>query len=76
MRFWNMTAAADVPDGLRFHDLRHSYAAMLIAVGARPRAIMEAMGHSTVTVSLDRYGHLFPAIDTQLGAGVDKLRLG
>ena len=43
-----------------FHDLRYSYAAMLIAEGAHPRAIMKRLGHSTIQVTLGTYGHLFP----------------
>lgn len=54
------------PTGTRFHDLRHTYAAFLIAEGAHPRAIMERMGHSTINVTLGTYGHMFPAIDQQL----------
>lgn len=65
--------APSVPDGLRFHDLRHTCAAMLIALGAHPRAVMERLGHSSVTVSLDRYGHLFPSIDESLTDGLDEL---
>ena len=57
-------------DGLRFHDLRHTCAALLIAQGAHPRAIMERLGHSSVTVSLDRYGHLFPSLDEALTEGL------
>lgn len=57
---------AGLPSGTRFHDLRHTYAAFLIAEGAHPRAIMERMGHSTINVTLGTYGHLFPAIDAQL----------
>ena len=55
----------------RFHDLRHTCAALLIANGAHPRAIMERLGHSSVTVSLDRYGHLFPSLDEQLTDGLE-----
>ena len=57
---------AGLPRTTRFHDLRHTYAALLIAEGAHPRAIMERMGHSTINVTLGTYGHLFPAIDAQL----------
>ncbi len=57
---------AGLPRNTRFHDLRHTYAAFLIAEGAHPRAIMERMGHSTINVTLGTYGHLFPAIDAQL----------
>lgn len=62
---------AELPTRTRFHDMRHSYAAMLIGQGAHPRAIMERMGHSTITVTLDTYGHLFPKIDATLDDALD-----
>ncbi len=61
---------AGLPNGTRFHDLRHTYAAFLIAESAHPRAIMERMGHSTINVTLGTYGHMFPAIDEQLDAAL------
>ena len=67
---------ADVPEETRFHDLRHSYAALLIAQGAHPRAIMERMGHSTITVTLDSYGHLFPKLDAALDDLLDGVYRG
>jgi len=51
---------------VRFHDLQHSYAAMLIAEGVHPRAIMERLGHSSIQVTLDTYGHLFPELEAYL----------
>ncbi|MDE0804227.1 MAG: tyrosine-type recombinase/integrase [Acidimicrobiales bacterium] len=47
----------------RFHDLRHTSVALAIAGGAHPKAIQTRMGHSSITVTLDRYGHLFPELD-------------
>ena len=47
----------------RFHDLRHTSVALAIASGAHPKAIQARMGHSSITVTLDRYGHLFPELD-------------
>ena len=47
----------------RFHDLRHSYAALLIAAGANPLTIKQRLGHSTITVTFDNYGHLFPHLE-------------
>ncbi len=67
---------SDVPEGTRFHDLRHSYAAMLIGQGAHPRAIMERMGHSTITVTLDNYGHMFPQLDAALDDALDGVYRG
>jgi integrase len=46
---------------------------MLIAQGAHPRAIMERMGHSTITVTLDNYGHLFPKLDEALDHALDSM---
>ena len=47
----------------RFHDLRHTSVALAIAEGAHPKAIQVRMGHSSINVTLDRYGHLFPELD-------------
>jgi integrase len=47
----------------RFHDLRHTSVALAIAEGAHPKAIQTRMGHSSISVTLDRYGHLFPELD-------------
>lgn len=63
--------AAGLPERLRFHDLRHTCAALLIAQGAHPRAMMERLGHSSVQVTIDRYGHLLPSLDETLVDGLD-----
>lgn len=47
----------------RFHDLRHTSVSLAIAEGAHPKAIQARMGHSSINVTLDRYGHLFPELD-------------
>ena len=63
---------AGLPERLRFHDLRHTCASLLIAQGAHPRAIMEHLGHSSISITMDRYGHVFPdqmeALANQLDA--------
>ena len=50
-------------EGLVFHELRHTAAALAIAQGAHPLAIKERLGHSSITVTMDTYGGLFPRID-------------
>ena len=52
----------------RFHDLRHTSVALAIADGAHPKAIQTRMGHSSINVTLDRYGHLFPELDEAIAA--------
>lgn len=61
-------------DATRFHDLRHTCAALCIALGAHPKAIQERLGHSSITVTLDRYGHLFPKLDEALTDRLDAMR--
>ena len=46
------------PIGL--HECRHTYAAFMIAAGVNAKALCSYMGHSTITMTLDRYGHLMP----------------
>ena len=60
-RLTKAQAAAGV--SCRFHDLRHTSVALAIASGAHPKAIQSRMGHSSINVTLDRYGHLFPELD-------------
>ena len=45
---------------LNLHECRHSYAAFMIAAGVNAKALCTYMGHSTITTTLDRYGHLLP----------------
>ncbi len=46
---------------LRFHDLRHTCASLLIAENVPAKAIQEHLGHSSYAITMDRYGHLYPA---------------
>jgi integrase len=56
---------------LRFHDLRHTCAALLIAQGAHPKIIQERLGHASITTTMNRYGHLFDGLDSTLIDGLD-----
>lgn len=47
----------------KLHSLRHFHASMLIASGASPKEVQVEMGHSSIQVTFDRYGHLFPEDD-------------
>jgi integrase len=66
-------AAAGLPVDLRFHDLRHTYAAFCIASTADPYAVMRRMGHSSITVTYNTYGHLFPERDNEITTGLEDL---
>lgn len=59
---------AGLRPNIRFHDLRHTYASMLIGDGANAVSVKERMGHSSITVTMDIYGHLFPALEKEVTA--------
>jgi integrase len=50
------------------HELRHSYAAMMIAAGVNAKALQTFMGHASITVTLDTYGHLMPGSEAEAAA--------
>lgn len=68
-RFLPTLRRAGVPR-IRFHDLRHTHAALLIAQGESVRFIQEQLGHASAQTTLDRYGHLFP---DQRGQAAERL---
>ena len=61
--------------GLRFHDLRHTYASLLVEQGAHPKEMAELMGHSSVQITLDRYSHVMPRLTTALADRMDSAYL-
>jgi integrase len=58
---------------VRFHDLRHTYAAMMISLGENIKFIQTQMGHSSISTTLDRYGHLLPEASEGVGGRLDNL---
>jgi integrase len=49
----------ELPKGLSIHHLRHTCASLLIREGASVKAVQEQLGHSSPTITLDVYAHLF-----------------
>lgn len=58
-RFGQLRDQAGLP-WLRLHDLRHACATYLLASGVEPRTVMEILGHSTIRLTMDLYGHVLP----------------
>ena len=52
---------AGLPD-IRFHDLRHTSASLLLAAGVHPKVVQERLGHSQIAVTMDTYSHLLPTM--------------
>ena len=73
-RVWRpVVATAGLPKSLRMHDLRHTAVALLISQGAHPEAIKRYMGHSSIAVTMDVYGHLFPSDAEDLADKLDAM---
>ena len=61
--FYGLLKGQNLPR-IRSHDLRHSFATILLAAGEHPKVVQEMLGHSSVQLTLDTYSHLLP--DLQL----------
>ncbi len=66
---------AKLPEELNFHSLRHTFASLLIAAGVHPKAIQAALGHSTIKMTMDVYGHLMPSAFDGVANKLDALLL-
>lgn len=47
---------------IRFHDLRHGHATLLLSQGVHPKVVQERLGHSTIAMTLDTYSHVIPGM--------------
>jgi len=51
---------AGLPRSVRFHDLRHTCATLLLSKGVHPKIVQELLGHATIAITLDTYSHVLP----------------
>jgi len=58
---------------MRFHDLRHTFGSLLIQAGAPLTYVKEQMGHSSIKITVDIYGHLIPSADVAYMDRLDRL---
>jgi integrase len=63
-RVWSPALEGTDLEGVRIHDLRHTAASILINRGLHPKIVQQHLGHSSIVVTMDRYGHLYPS-DTE-----------
>jgi integrase len=62
-----------IPAKLRFHDLRHTVASVLLSQGQSVRAVSQRLGHSNPALTLRVYAHCMPSDDPQLAAALNKM---
>lgn len=68
-RHWHWCRAADVPR-IRFHDLRHTCATLLLGSRVNPKVVSEMLGHATVSITLDIYSHVLPDMQQDAAAAI------
>lgn len=68
-------AAAEVPS-IRFHDLRHTHATLMLQAEIAPKVISDRLGHATVAFTMDRYAHAIPAMQAEAAGRVADLVWG
>jgi integrase len=62
---------AELAERLRFHQARHTYASFMIAANVNAKALSAFMGHSSIKVTFDLYGHLMPGSEAEAAALLD-----
>lgn len=73
-RAWFDAAVKEIGrEGFTPHDLRHTFASLAIKSGANPKALQAMLGHSSITITMDRYSHLYPEDLSAFTAGFDEL---
>jgi integrase len=71
--FQRLVAAAVGLRRVRLHDLRHTVASLMLAQGVSPRVVMEILGHSQISVTMNTYSHVTPASSREAVARVEGL---
>ena len=71
-----MSPTMGTPRPVTWHSLRHTFASLLIAQGEHPRYIMEQMGHSSIEVTMNVYGHLLPSTGKRAAEKLGETVLG
>jgi integrase len=75
-RFWIPAVKTSVGEPCRFRDMRHTHAALLIAVNTHPKLRQSRLGHSSIKTTLDIYGHLYEPLDEVAADRLEELALG
>jgi integrase len=61
---------AELPQ-IRFHDLRHTCATLLLLKNVNPKVVSEMLGHATIAITLDTYSHVLPNMQNEAAAAME-----
>src|SRR5207302_10401706 len=68
--FKKVLKQAALPD-IRFHDLRHSAATLLLSLGVHPKVVQELLGHTQISMTMDIYSHVLPGMQQEAMGRLD-----
>ena len=71
--FKRLLKAARITTDVRFHDLRHTHATLLLADGVNPKVVSERLGHSNIRITLDTYAHVLPTMQEEAVKSIEKI---
>ena len=61
---------------VRFHDLRHTCATLLLSRGVHPKFVQELLGHATISITLDTYSHVLPGMGDHAARAMENVLSG
>ena len=70
-KFKRFLAKAGLPE-VRFHDLRHSAATILLGMGIHPKLVQELLGHTNINITMGRYSHVLPTMQREMMDQIDR----
>lgn len=73
--FRGLLRRAELPP-IRFHDLRHTAATILLSSGVHPKMVQEMLGHATIALTLDVYSHVTPTMHDEAAATMERVLVG
>ncbi|MBA4602135.1 site-specific integrase [Thermoactinomyces mirandus] len=72
--FKRILKSAGLPK-LRFHDLRHTHATLMLRQGEHPKIVSERLGHSNIRITMDTYSHVLPNMQQEAVERFEKMFL-
>ncbi|OMF35286.1 hypothetical protein BK133_11325 [Paenibacillus sp. FSL H8-0548] len=72
-RMWRLIVKKTEMRYIKFHDLRHTCASLLLSNGTHPKVVQELLGHSSIAITMDTYSHMLPNMQEEAVNSLDKL---
>jgi len=72
-RTWRRVLESADVGHIRWHDLRHAHATLMLSAGVHPKVVSERLGHASIAITLDTYSHVLPGLQVAAAAQLDTL---